>query len=72
MWAKAPKDYNYLHKRLFELVSSSENAPNIWPAAIFAFLSTTAVRNAVKRKAPGVDFGIDGETLCDGFLSVML
>ena len=72
IWSKAQKDYFHLRDRLFELVPSSENAPNIWPAAIFAFLSTMAIFRTVRRMAPGVDFGIDAETLCDEFVRVML
>jgi hypothetical protein len=72
VWAKAEKDYEYLYSRLFELVPTAENAPNIWPAAVFAFLSTMAVFRAVRRMAPGVDFGVDAQTLCNDFVRVML
>jgi len=72
VWAKAKKDYEHLHDRLSALVPTDNNAQNIWPAAVFAFLSTMAVFRAVKRLAPGIDLRTDSGTLCDEFLRVML
>ena len=36
IWAKAKKDYDYLHVRLFALVPTGDNAQNVWVAAVFA------------------------------------
>jgi hypothetical protein len=72
LWLKANKDYEYLRDRLFELMPTPENAASIWPAAVFAFLSTMAVFRAVTRLAPGTPFGTDSGTLCDEFFRTML
>lgn len=72
VWKKAVQDYTSLYSRLLEMVPTMENAQNIWPAAVFAFLSTMAVLRKVKRIAPGIELHIETETLCDDFLRVML
>jgi hypothetical protein len=72
IWLKANKDYEYLRNRLFQLMPTGQNAPSIWPAAIFAFLSTMAVFRAVTRMAPGTPFGTDTGSLCDEFCRTML
>jgi hypothetical protein len=72
IWLKAKKDYDSLYERLFSLVPTANNAVNIWPAAVFAFLSTMAVLRAVKRMAPGIDLGINAGNLGDDFVSLML
>lgn len=72
IWAKAKNEYDHIQNRLLELCPTSENAPNIWPAAVFAFLFETAIFRAVRRIAPGVDFGTDAGTLCEEFIWTML
>lgn len=72
LWAKARKDYEYLHDRLFKLAPTGENAQNVWPAAVFAFLSTMAVLRAVRRMAPGIDLKTGSDVLTDDFVRVML
>jgi len=72
IWAQAKKDYDQLQNRLLKLVPTNKNAPDIWPAAVFAFLSIMAVFRAARRMANGVNFGTDAETLCYEFVRVML
>jgi hypothetical protein len=73
IWEEAYAEYQQLREKLFELCPKSENAQNIWPAAIFAFLSTMAVFHSAKRKAPDLPTktGLDEGILCDEFFRVM-
>ena len=71
IWELALDDYGRLRTKLVALCPTSDNAPNIWPATIFAFLSTLAVLRAAKRIAPDLALGTNAELLCDDFLRVM-
>jgi len=70
-WEGAYKDYSRLREKLRVLCPTAEKAPNIWPASIFAFLSTMAVFQDCKKKAPDLSLGISAEVLCDDFLRAM-
>jgi len=73
MWEYAYRDYQRLRDKLFELCPTAVNAPNIWPAIVFAFLSIMATFRKAKRLAP--DFpkhaGIDPGMMCDDFFRAM-
>jgi hypothetical protein len=71
MWDHAYKDYSRLREKLIPLCPTPDKAPNIWPASIFAFLSTMAVFQAARRMAPNLSLGITAELLCDDFLRAM-
>jgi hypothetical protein len=73
LWDSAYWDYQRLRDKLFELCPTADNAPNIWPAAIFAFLSITAVFRSAKRAAPDLAMhtGLSAPILCDGFFRAM-
>lgn len=51
LWGCASKDFDRLCERLGEIVPDDEMARNLWPTAIFVFLATMAVRQAVARIA---------------------
>jgi hypothetical protein len=72
IWNHAQPDYERLRNRLMELYLTPDKAPNIWPAAIIAFLTTMAVFRKAGRMAPDFDFGTTAEVLCDDFVRVML
>jgi len=73
MWESAYRDYQRLRDKLFELCPTAVNAPNIWPAIVFAFLSIMATFRKAKRRAP--DFpkyaGIEPGMMCDDFFRAM-
>jgi hypothetical protein len=71
LWERAYKDYSRLSEKLKVLCPTPENAPKLWPASIFAFLSTMAVFQAARRMAPNLSLGINAGVLCDDFLRVM-
>ena len=73
IWEEAHTDYQQLREKLFVLCPNSKNAMNIWPASIFAFLSTMAVFHSAKRKAADLPAktGLDEGVLCDEFFRVM-
>ncbi len=71
IWVSAYKDYTRLRDKLTHLCPTTENAPNIWAAALFALLSTLAVYRAVKRMAPDLPLGVTCDALCDDFLRAM-
>jgi hypothetical protein len=73
IWNSAYDDYLRLRDKLSEFCPTAINAPNIWPAAIFAFLSTMAVFHSARRKAPDLPakIGIDEGILCDDFFRAM-
>lgn len=70
-WDRAHDDYSRLREKLAVLCPAPDNAPNIWPASIFAFLSTLAVLRAAKRLAPDLALGSSPDLLCDDFLRAM-
>jgi len=72
LWRYARKNHDQLVERLHALCPSEEQAPNLWPAALFMFLSTLAVLRTAKRIAPDVDIEMAPEYLCDRFLELML
>jgi len=71
IWDHAFKDYSRLRDKLIPLCPTPDKAPNIWPASIFAFLSTMAVFQAARRLAPNLSLSITAELLCDDFLRAM-
>jgi hypothetical protein len=68
LWQLAHEDYDNLRDKLMVLCPTPQNAPNIWPAAILAFLSALAVMRAARRLAPDLALGSTPELLCDDFL----
>lgn len=71
IWDHAFKDYSRLRGKLTTLCPTPDRAPNIWPASIFAFLSTMAVFQAARRLAPDLSLGITADLLCDDFVRAM-
>jgi hypothetical protein len=73
LWDSAYWDYQRLRDRLLELCPTADNAPNIWPAAVFAFLSIMAVFRSAKRAAPDLTThtGLSAAILCDDFFRAM-
>jgi hypothetical protein len=71
LWERAYKDYTRITDKLKVLCPTPEKAPNLWPASIFAFLSTMAVFQAARRMAPDLSLGITAELLCDDFVRAM-
>jgi hypothetical protein len=71
LWDRAFKDYSRLREKLIPLCPTPDRAPNIWPASIFAFLSTMAAFQAARRMAPNLTLGIAAEVLIDDFLRAM-
>lgn len=71
IWEYTYKDYSRLREALMGLCPTADKAPNLWPAAIFAFLSTMAVFQSVKRIAPDISLGTSAEVLCDDFFRAM-
>jgi hypothetical protein len=71
LWDQAHDDYSRLREKLVVLCPAPDNAPNIWPASLFAFLSTLAVLRAAKRLAPDLALGSSPDLLCEDFLRAM-
>jgi len=71
LWERAYKDYTRITDKLKVLCPTPEKAPNLWPASIFAFLSTMAVFQAARRMSPDLSLGITAELLCDDFVRAM-
>jgi hypothetical protein len=72
MWRNAQHNYKRLHDRLTELCPTSENAKNVWPAAIYTLLSILATMKAAKRLMPELRFSPLTVDCCDGFLRLVL
>jgi hypothetical protein len=72
MWRDAQHNYDRLYDRLTELCPTVTNAKNVWPAAIYSFLSILATLKAAKRLMPELRFSPLTVDCCDGFLWVML
>jgi len=70
-WDLSSHDYNRIREKLTELCPTAVNAPNIWPASIFALLSTLAVLRYIRRKAPAAVHELKAGYLCDDFLRAM-
>ena len=68
MWRDAQQNYERLHDRLTKLCPTSENAKNVWPAAIYSLLSILATSKAAKRLMPELRFSPLTLDCCDGFL----
>jgi hypothetical protein len=71
IWMRAKGHAEDLLSKLQELVPMPNNAPNIWPAAIFTFLATMAVLRTAIRISPKVEWETSGSELLDDFLRVM-
>lgn len=71
IWMRGKGHAEDLLHRLQELVPMPNNAPNIWPAAIFTFLATMAVLRTAIRISPKVEWETSGSELLDDFLRVM-
>ena len=71
IWMRAKGHAEDLLSKLQELVPTPNNAPNIWPAAIFTFLATMAVLRTAIRISPKVEWETSGSELLDDFLRVM-
>jgi hypothetical protein len=71
IWMRAKGHAEDLLLKLQELVPMPNNAPNIWPAAIFTFLATMAVLRTAIRISPKVEWETSGSELLDDFLRVM-
>jgi hypothetical protein len=72
IWDLATNDYARIREKLTELCPTADNAPNIWPASVFALLSTLAVLRFARRMAPDIISEKETEFLCDDFLRAML
>jgi hypothetical protein len=71
IWIRGKGHAEDLVLKLQELVPVPNNAPNVWPAAIFTFLATMAVLRTAIRISPKVEWEANGSELLDDFLRVM-
>ncbi|HMO51223.1 MAG TPA: hypothetical protein PKA21_08865 [Kiritimatiellia bacterium] len=72
IWSKAEKDYGRLTNRLLTLEPDEKVAENLWPAAVFVFLATMAVRRAASRMANNVGDIPAAAALANEFLYLMV
>lgn len=72
LWDRAGRDYDRLHSRLHAFEPTAEVAPNIWPAASFVFLATTAVHRATSRISPVLQDKVEMSQLVNQFVTLML
>lgn len=72
IWNYAARDFQRLINKLQSLVPDAHIAPNVWPAAIFVFLATTAMHRAARRAFKDSLDMPQLADLCDGFLLLML
>ena len=72
VWSYAEEQYRQVEDRLRQLCPSKLNSPNVWPAAIFCFLSTLAIFRAAKKLAPNNEWTATPSFLCDDFIRLML
>jgi hypothetical protein len=71
LWEHATRDYNVLCNKLQGLEPTAENAPKVWPVAVFTFLATMAVLQASIRISSDVDWTSRIDELNDDFLRLM-
>ena len=72
LWDRAGHDYDRLYARLHSFEPTPEVAPNIWPAASFVFLATTAVHRATSRISPILQDKVEMWQLVSQFVTLML
>jgi hypothetical protein len=71
MWNEAQHNFERLYDRLMEFLVTSENAKDVWPAAIYSFLAVLATMNGAKRLMPELKISLLTKNYCDNFLKLM-